>query len=107
MAYDASNDVVEEIAMFDKNNRGDKIRVTRITKKVGNSAFVDVREMFTADNGDVKPRPKGIRINSELTADVIIAMIKALNDDEDTTKIINSITSEDSDLEHASLDSKD
>lgn len=81
MAYNATNEIKEVIATFDKNKRGDKIRVTKVSQKESNKVSIDVRTMYTADDLEIKPTTKGIRIDSEMAADVIVAMLKALGQD--------------------------
>ena len=83
MAYNSQNETQKEIAVVDKNTRGDKIRVARIEKvgKTQTTVSVDVRTMYTADDGEVRPTQRGIRIDSETAPDIILAMIKALGED--------------------------
>lgn len=78
LAYNSKDEIQEIIGIFDKNSRGDKIRVTRIIKKKSNTIYVDVRNMYTDQDGEIRPTQKGIRLNSEIAVDVICAMLEAL-----------------------------
>ncbi|MEM4385387.1 MAG: hypothetical protein QXD03_02430 [Candidatus Anstonellales archaeon] len=79
MAYRNEKSVV--IATFDKNKRGDKIRVTKVENEKTGDIQVDVRYMYTDDNGELQYTQKGVRIGSELAVDIIKAMIEALGEE--------------------------
>lgn len=81
MAYNSNNEVQEVISTLDKNKRGDKIRVTKIINSKYGYVSVDVRNMYTTEDGDVRPTTRGIRFNSEMAPDVIMAMLEALGQD--------------------------
>lgn len=81
LAYNSKDEIQEIIGIFDKNSRGDKIRVTRIIKKKSNTIYVDVRNMYTDQDGEIRPTQKGIRLNSEIAVDIICAMLEALGDE--------------------------
>jgi hypothetical protein len=81
LAYNFKDEIQEIIGIFDKNSRGDKIRVTRIIKEKSNTIYVDVRNMYTDQDGEIRPTQKGIRLNSEIAVDVICAMLEALGDE--------------------------
>lgn len=76
MAFD--NEVQTELAMIQKNNRGNYIRVARIDNKVSGSVNADIRMYYTDDNEELRPTQKGVRINSELLPDVLNALVKVL-----------------------------
>ena len=78
MAY--SVDKETELAMLDKNNRGDKIVIKKIENN-GNTS-IDIRQYYTNDNDEIKPTTKGVRFNAEMLADVVKALVPALEFDE-------------------------
>jgi hypothetical protein len=80
MSYD--NEVREDLAKINKNNRGEFIHVTKITNKTNSNVSVDVRQYYTSEGGEILPTKKGIRLNSELALEVISEMIKVLENDE-------------------------
>ena len=96
MAYNADNEIREDLGLFDKNSRGDKVAVTKITnKKTGNVAY-DIRNMYTNDDDEIKPTTKGVRLNSELIVDVVGALLKGLSEDErqDLLQILDDVDEE-------------
>ena len=78
MAYNASNEVQEEIVRLQKNQRGDYLVVKKVTNKNSGNVSVDVRNYYTNDNDEVLPTSKGIRINSEMLLETMMAMAKCL-----------------------------
>ena len=78
MAY-KSKDKQEIIAQVQKNSRGEYIQVSKIIPENGKASSVDVRLMYTADDDEIKPTTKGVRLNSEIAGEVIVAMMKALD----------------------------
>lgn len=78
MAY-KTNDKQEIIARVQKNSRGEYIQVSKIIPENGKASSVDVRLMYTADDDEIKPTTKGVRLNSEIAGEVIVAMMKALD----------------------------
>jgi len=82
MAYNADNELRDDLGVYDKNSRGDKVAVTKITnKKTGNVAY-DIRNMYTTDGGEVRPTQRGVRLNSELIVDVMQSLLIGLGEDE-------------------------
>jgi len=82
MAYNADNELRDDLGVYDKNSRGDKVAVTKITnKKTGNVAY-DIRNMYTTDSGEVRPTQRGVRLNSELIVDVMQSLLIGLGEDE-------------------------
>lgn len=65
-------------AMLDKNSRGDYIQVSSIEGKMW---AMDIRQMYTAADGEIKPTTKGIRVNEELVVDLLVECVKALPSD--------------------------
>lgn len=69
------------ITTADKNMRGDKIRVTRVEREDRGRVYVDVRELYTDEDGELRYTTRGVRMESEIATEVIIAMIRALGED--------------------------
>lgn len=84
MAYNASNEKQVDFGSAAKNQRGDVIKVQRIVPNDKNKmASIDVRNMYTADDGKVYPAKQGgLRMNSELVVEVMLLMYKAMSADE-------------------------
>ncbi len=78
MAYNADNEIREELAQIQKNNRGEYVIATKITNKTSGSVSVDIRQYYTNDAGEVMPTSKGVRINAELLSDLLNGLVKAL-----------------------------
>lgn len=79
MAYNASNEERTELAVIQKNNRGDNIVVVKIKNKTTGTESVDIRNYYTDDDGELKPTSKGIRLNMELAAEVVKAVLKSMH----------------------------
>lgn len=83
MAYDSSKETQVDVILIKKNNRGDYIRVSRIEpedkKKLPS---IDIRNMYTTDDDEVRPTQKGVRINSEIVPEVFLAMLRAMRYEE-------------------------
>lgn len=82
MAYDASKETVEILGMFDKNSRGDKVGVKKITNNNNGNVSLDIRLHFTNDAEEIMPTSKGVRVNAEMAADIIKAALNVLEQDE-------------------------
>ena len=80
--YDASKEIREDLLDIKKNNRGDYLRVTKITQKASGSESLDVRNYFTNDADEVCPTSKGVRVSAELAYDLISAMLNILETSE-------------------------
>lgn len=78
MAYDASKEKQEVIAQIKKNDRGEYIRVTRVTPVKGNNLSVDIRLMYTNANDEIAPTTKGLRLNDENVVEVMMGMLEAM-----------------------------
>lgn len=79
MAYNADNEVKEELAVVRKNSRGDHIVVQKVTSKTSGSVSVDVRNYYTNDDDQLLPTSKGIRINSEVLPEVLQGVLQVLD----------------------------
>ena len=99
MAYDASKETQVNIGMVKKNQRGDYIKIQRIIPKDESKLpSVDIRNMYTADDGEVYPaRQGGVRMNSELLIEVMKLVYKAMSTEEriDFKDAISEIDEED------------
>lgn len=78
MAYNADNEIREELAQIQKNSRGEYVIATKITNKTSGLVSVDIRQYYTNEADEVKPTSKGIRINAELLTDLVNGLVKAL-----------------------------
>ena len=65
-------------ALLDKDSRGNYIQVSSIDDKMWS---LDIRQMFTTEDGEIKPTTKGIRANEELVVDLLVECMKALPED--------------------------
>lgn len=65
-------------AMLDKNSRGDYIQVSSIEGKMW---AMDIRQMYTAADGEIRPTTKGVRVNEELVVDLLVECVNALPSD--------------------------
>ena len=79
MAYNDSSEIKETVGEWEKNSRGDYIRVTNVTPTNGKAGSVDIRNMYTNDDGDIKPTTKGIRVPKGMVGDVVVAMLRCLS----------------------------
>lgn len=78
MAYNADNEIREELAQIQKNNRGEYVIATKITNKISGSVSVDICQYYTNEAGEVMPTSKGVRINAELLSDLLNGLVRAL-----------------------------
>lgn len=65
-------------AMLDKNSRGDYIQVSSVEGKMWS---IDIRQMYTTADGEIKPTTKGVRVNEELVVDLLVECVNALPSD--------------------------
>lgn len=68
------------LSKIEKNNRGDYIVISRVTKK--NGSGIDIRNFYTSEDGELLPTKKGVLIDSELMAEVLKDIIDNFNEDE-------------------------
>lgn len=81
MSYNARDEVQTVITTVDRNNRGEKIRVTKIEKERNNTTFLDIRTMYTTEDGEIRPTTRGVRMNMEIAHEIVAAMVEALGDE--------------------------
>lgn len=83
MAYDSSKETITELALVDKNDRGDKIKVSHITVKGKAGDFADIRLMYTPEGAsEVRPTQKGVRFSTEILPEIVTALIPMLSAEE-------------------------
>ena len=82
MAYNAANELKEELGRVQKNNRGDFLVTTKVTNKLSGAVSVDIRQFYTNDADEVVPTFRGVRFNAENLVDVIEALSKVLEANE-------------------------
>lgn len=82
MAYNADNEVREELAKIQKNQRGEFIIASRIQNKNTGNVNVDIRQFYTGDEDDLKPTSKGVRFNIEMLPDMVEGLASALEENE-------------------------
>ena len=80
MAYE--NNVTEVLADIQKGNRGDVIRISKITNKANGNVSGDIRMYYENEDGELAPTKKGCRFNAESAYDVVTALVKLLTVDE-------------------------
>lgn len=80
MAYSQKkNEVTEVLKDVTKNNRGDVVRVSKITSDTDVS--YDIRNMFVAESGELQFTTKGVRLKETDMASIIIEVMKSLDTD--------------------------
>lgn len=89
MAYEAKENR-ETLNMFEKNKRGDTVKVDKITNLDGGDIRVDIREYFQNDDDETCPTKKGIRLKNEWLLDVALNIISCLNE-EDRDKVLDTL----------------
>lgn len=83
MAYNYNKDEQTQIAIFDKNDKGDKIQIQHIKNKNTGAESVDIRLMYTKEGeDDVRPTQKGVRFSTEMLPDIVTALASMLTEDE-------------------------
>lgn len=78
MAYPYVEDSREELGTIEKGSN--TVLINKI--KSGERESVDIREYYTDEAGELKPSKKGIRLSTEVVADLIVYVAKALEVDE-------------------------
>lgn len=82
MAYNATNEERTELFNISKGNRGDAVVGTKIVNKNTNNVAIDIRQFYTADDGELRATQKGVRFNAENLLEVMQSMLGALEADE-------------------------
>ena len=77
------NNKETEVTMVPRNDRGEYVKVCRLTPEGKGLSSVDIRNYYTSENdGKIYPTQKGVRIHSEMLVDTVAAILDALTDDE-------------------------
>lgn len=97
MAYDVTKEKQEVLAQIEKNSRGDVIQVSKITMVGRTTESVDIRIMYTDDDGELRPTRKGVRFNSEQAAEVAAALVKNFISEDGLEDFIESLNEDESD----------
>lgn len=92
MAYDVSKEKELKVKSIKKNNKGEYIQIKRILNEKDNSESIDIRTMYTTEDGEIAPTKKGVRLNSELAVDVIANLFSCLSTEE-ISDIVSEINS--------------
>lgn len=82
MAYNSNNEERVELADIKKNDRGEFVKVAKITNKNTGNSSVDIRNYYTTKEGEIAPTYKGVRFNTEMTPDIIRGIADSLEYDE-------------------------
>lgn len=90
MAYNAQNETREELAVIEKNSRGDCVAVSKITKD--DKVSYDIRNMYTDDNDELRYTSKGVRMSDDMTKEVVLAILKSLSQ-EDLEEVLGGLPS--------------
>lgn len=78
MAYNAENFDEETIGSVELKN-GNNVTVKKVTTKSSGEEAIDIRRMYTDDNGEVRPTSKGIRVSMECIPELLGYIVKALS----------------------------
>ena len=104
MAYNADNEIREELVTVNKNNRGDAIVATKITSKASGNVSIDIRQYYTDDNDELKPTSKGVRFSVENLLEVMEGLAVALEANEmmdlaDKLEVLSDVDDSDTPME--------
>lgn len=80
MAYENNETLV--LADIQKGNRGDVIRISKITNKANGNVSGDIRMYYENEDGELAPTKKGCRFNAESTYDIVAALVELMTVDE-------------------------
>lgn len=84
----------EQKLLLKKNERGEYIKVTAVRNK-GKKELdsIDIRTMYTKENGEIAFSQKGVKIKVEQAPEVLQAMLGCLDEDE-ILEIFKELTGE-------------
>lgn len=85
MAYDASKEKQEEYGLITKNSRGEYFRITRVIPGDNKVDSIDIRLYYTDGEENIRPTQKGVRVSSEIVPELVLSILRAMNEDEITT----------------------
>ena len=73
--------VESNVTMVRRNDRGDFVKVCRISD--GKRDSLDIRGMYTSDNDNqIYPTQKGVRLHDEMLVETVAAILDCLNEAE-------------------------
>lgn len=82
MAY-AIKEEQKEYCCISINDRGNYLRVARcIPENKNRQQSIDIREMYTDSDGNIKHGSKGVRIREEQIVEAVTAVLNALDAEE-------------------------
>lgn len=90
MAYNADKEIVELIGSFDKDSRGNKIEVKKMSSKTSSRVQVDIRTMYTDEDGVVRPTTKGCRFSIEKLTNMV-GLLASMLDDTEKEDLVRSL----------------
>jgi hypothetical protein len=77
------NNKETDVTMVPRNDRGEYVKVCRLTPEGNGLSSVDIRNHYTSEmDGKIYPTQKGVRIHSEMLVDTVAAILDTLTDDE-------------------------
>ncbi len=77
------NNKESDVTMVPRNDRGEYIKVCRLTPEGNQLSSIDIRNYYTSDqDGKVYPTQKGVRIHSEMLVETVVAILHACTDEE-------------------------
>lgn len=106
MAYNNQNQNQVRTCRIKKNDRGDYVDVQRIETQSGN-LYIDIRQMYTTKEDEIKPTQKGVRLNSELVLDLLVGILKAADDADLINQLIDAMEDESDDEDGEDEDGED
>lgn len=80
--------------------------VQRIETQSGN-LYIDIRQMYTTKEDEIKPTQKGVRLNSELVLDLLVGILKAADDADLINQLIDAMEDESDDEDGEDEDGED
>ena len=85
MAYDYSS--IKILKTFDLKRDNSKsgryyIQVKRLVDEKDSIEYLDIRNAYKNEDGEILPTAKGVRFNSEQAVDVAVALINCLSKEE-------------------------
>jgi len=77
------NNKETDVTMVPRNDRGEYIKVCRLTPEGNQLESIDIRNYYTSDrDGKVYPTQKGVRIHSEMLVETVVAILHACTPEE-------------------------
>lgn len=77
------NNKESDVTLVPRNDRGEYVKVCRLTPGGNQLESIDIRNYYTSDqDGKVYPTQKGVRIHSEMLVETVVAILHACTDEE-------------------------